>query len=199
MSKIVPIRPPQLARLKALNDLADAADFLARRYEELENLTDILREDGARLDKLAAAKQTATLDKTDQEALEQCTHALALLDADENYQDDDPECPLRRNIVSGRLAILIGAFPNSGSVGDPETYALMMVDHAFTVAGLTLVALDAACHEIIATLKFLPTTSELLKILKEQASRWERRCWAVADLANTSRRIVARIEAIVGR
>jgi hypothetical protein len=203
MSKIVPIHQPQIGRLRALYKLAADADRVVSRYDELENLLPIVRKkmgalkNGELIDKLLAdAKRAATLSKYDVEALERCNDALELLDASENYEDGDPECDLRRNVVSARLAILIGAFPNSGSVGDPEIYTRVMVEHVFTVEGLTLIALDSACHEIVATHKFLPTTSELLKVLNGQATKWDRRLWAISSLANTSHRIVARIVAL---
>jgi hypothetical protein len=112
-NKVVPIRRAQPGRLKMLNELAAEADRVAARNDELEKLVILVRENTAPKD----AKQIATLSRYDEALVARCTEALELLDANESYEDDDQECGLRRDIVSARLAILIGAFPNSGGSG----------------------------------------------------------------------------------
>jgi hypothetical protein len=201
MSKIVPIRPTSL--FKALDRLATDADHVVRRHDELTDLPGVVRKkmDALKNDELigrlfAEAKRAATLSEYDNATLARCEAAMETLDAAENYEDNDrEEGDLRRNVVSVRLAMLIGAFPN-GSPSDPEIFARLMIEHALTVENLSLLALDSACRQIVATQKFLPTTSELLKALNQQQENWDRRYSAIYRLADTSRRVLARIEAL---
>ncbi|MEI9922584.1 MAG: hypothetical protein WDN50_02455 [Bradyrhizobium sp.] len=59
-----------------------------------------------------------------------------------------------------------------------------------------MVALDCACHEIVAIQKFLPTTSELLKVLNAEQQKWSERFRAIYHIAHTSRRVVKWIDAM---
>jgi hypothetical protein len=194
MGNIVPIRPTSLFR--ALKTVTDDADQIVQRHDEVRRLLFALN-DGKLIDKLFAdAKQTATLSKSDEELLARCNDALALLDPPENYEDNDPDDgDLRRGVIKIRLATLIGAFPN-GAPSDPDIYVRMMLEHISSIEGFCLPALDAACHEIVATQKFLPAISELLKALSEHQAKWERRLWAISNIAAASRRVVAKIEAL---
>ena len=119
-----------------------------------------------------------------------------LLDPAENYEDNDRDYgDLKRGVIKVRLATLIGGFPN-GSPSDPDVFVRVMLEHICSVEGFCLPALDAACYEIVATQKFLPTISELLKTLNDQQTKMERRLWAISSLADQSRRTVAKIEAL---
>ncbi|MEI9922583.1 MAG: hypothetical protein WDN50_02450 [Bradyrhizobium sp.] len=109
MSKVVPIHRAQLGRLKMLNELAADADRVVRRHDEIENLVVIVRKmeamrRGEQLDRLIAdTRRKAMLDQHDEALVARCIEALKLLDANENYDDDDPEeCGLRRSRSSAR-------------------------------------------------------------------------------------------------
>ena len=93
---------------------------------------------------------------------------------------------------------MIGSFP-SGAPNDPDVYVRVMLEHICSVDGFCLPALDEACYAVVATQKFLPATSELRKVLNAQAALWDRRLCAIYSLADTSRRVVARIEAMQRR
>jgi hypothetical protein len=193
MSNIVPIRPTSLFR--ELKALADDADHIVRRYDGLRRLSHALT-DGELVDQLADTKRKATLGKSDLELLAKCKAALALLDPAENYEGNDrDEGDLRRGVIKGRLAILIGAFPN-GAPSDPQIYCREMLEYICGVEGFCLPALDAACHEIVATKTFLPAVSEVLNTLSGHHAKWDSRLSAIYGIAVASRRLVARIEAL---
>jgi hypothetical protein len=198
MSDIVPIRPISLFR--ALDKLSADGDRLIGRLDELDNLPGLIRQkmeaskNNKRIEELIAeGRRAATPSKYDEEALTWCHEQLEQrLDPAEGYENNDRESGLRRNVVSTRLATMIGAFPASPP-GDPEIFARVMIEHVFTVDGLTLPALDSACREIVATHKFFPTTGELLKVLGAQQAKWERRLWAISSFADRARETLGKI------
>ncbi|MBR0787392.1 hypothetical protein [Bradyrhizobium iriomotense] len=190
MSNVVPIRPISL--LRALRTFADDADALVRRYDEIERLFRY----GELSTPLAQARKIAELSANDVKVIERCIAALDQLDPAESYEDNDPEeGELRRGVIKARLTILVGSFPN-GAPGDPEVYVRAMLEHACSIEGLSLLAVDATCHEIVATQKFLPAVEEVVKTLSAQQAKWNERLWAIYRLADMSRRVLARIEAL---
>ncbi len=167
---------------------------------QLDDLPDLVRKKLAAttnrelIDKrIAEAKKTATLDQHDQTMLAQCEAALQEFDAAEFYEDDFKENNLKRSVIGERIAMLVGGFPN-GAPSDPMVYVRMLVKSVCTVDDLIMPALDAAIWEIIGTKKFLPAVSEVLEIVNGQTAPWNARSWAIRDLADTSRRVVAWIE-----
>lgn len=206
MSNIIPINPIPGHPLKALRKFAADADRIVARHSELQHLPRIVRQKIAatknreRIDKLIAdAKRTATLSDYDETLLAWCAAALQRFDPESNYEDNDSEGNLKRSVIGGRIAMLVGAFPN-GAPGDPLAYVTTMVEAVCTVVEeLTLPALDAAIWEITGTMKFIPAASEMLEIINRQTAAWNERSWAIRDLADTSRRTVARIEALQRR
>ncbi|MCA1390769.1 hypothetical protein I6F20_17015 [Bradyrhizobium sp. IC3123] len=177
MNNIVPIRSNGVYR--QLRGLADDADVVLRRYDELETASD---------------KAQAELSEYDKQLLASCKEALELLDAESNYEDDDRDySELRRNVIKARLAMLIGAFPN-GAPSDPDVYVRVMLEHVCSMDSFCLPALDAACYDIVATQRFLPTVSEVVAAITQHQERWSRRFWAISQLAERSRRAIARIE-----
>ena len=108
MSNIVPIRPTSLFR--ALKTLADDADLIAARYDELDELPGIVREkmqalkNSEQIAKLFAdARRTATFCKHDEALVARCNEALELLDPAENYEDNDrDDGNLRRGVIKVR-------------------------------------------------------------------------------------------------
>ena len=199
MNEIAPIKPINL--FQALNKLASDADHIAERQAWLENLRRMVRQQKAALENGEVVGEIidgkrAALSKYDKAVLARCHELRDLVDASENYEDDErEEGTLRRNIVSVRLASLIGAFPN-GAPGDPEVYTRLLLEHVCAVEGLNLLALDATCREIVATKKFVPTVSEVIEVLGEQLEKWWERLRAISWIAGTSREAMAEIEAL---
>ena len=113
-----------------------------------------------------------------------------MLDPAENY-DDDGE--LRRSIIKVRLASLIGAYPD-GAPSDPEIYVRMMLEHVCAIEDLCLPALDAACREIVATQKFLPSPSEVLATVSDQQVKCHQRMFAITHVGRDLPGIVSLIE-----
>jgi hypothetical protein len=91
--------------------------------------------------------------------------------------EDDPECdggafPNRRHVAK-QIGLLLGAFP-SGSPADPAVYTSMMIEEVLG-ANRTKLALESAVRTARRTLKFLPTISEVLAILKTEENNWDER------------------------
>jgi hypothetical protein len=91
--------------------------------------------------------------------------------------EDDPECdgggiPNRRHVAK-QVGLLLGAFP-SGSPADPAVYTSMMIEEVLG-ANRTKFALESAVRTARRTLKFLPTISEVLAILKAEEKGWDER------------------------
>ncbi|MCA1533713.1 hypothetical protein I6F21_14195 [Bradyrhizobium sp. NBAIM03] len=190
MSNVVPIRP--ISVLRALRTLADDADAVVRRYDEIERLFRA----GELSTPLAEASKIAELSADDVKLIERCLAALDQLDPAESYEDNDrDEGELRRGVIKARLTILVGSFPN-GAPCDPEVYVRAMLEHACSIEGLSLLPVDAAFHEIVATQKFLPAVEEVVKALSAQQAKWNERVWAIYGLTDISRRVLARIEAL---
>jgi hypothetical protein len=199
VSNIVPINPYPGHPLRALNQFAEDADRFVRRYEALDDLPRVIREqakalhDSDQIDKLfAEAKRTATLNEDEEAKLAWCEAALQRFDPQGNYEENDREGDLKRAVIADRIAVLLGAFPNANP-SDPEVYVRNLIENVSSVA-LTLPALDAAIWEIVGTKKFVPAVSEVMEVVNEQCAKWEARFSAIWGLADESRRIVARLD-----
>jgi len=91
---------------------------------------------------------------------------------------------LKPSVVAARIALLVGAFP-AGAPSDPAVYLKVMMEHVCSVEP-SLVELDAAIWEATGTLKFIPSVSELMVILKRQGVQWHRRIMAIQNIAEAS-------------
>lgn len=101
-----------------------------------------------------------------------CKSNLERFDRRENYEDpDNDESPLRQDYIAKRVGIMVASFPNANP-SSPEGYLQMLVEHLFAVDGLTQIALESACREIVETQKFAPAISEVLEVVDEQISKW---------------------------
>lgn len=197
-SKIVPVKQSSLFR--SLDQLVEDADYIAERHAGLQNLRRAVRQRKAALKNGEVVSETidgkqAALSQYDEKILKRCDSLFALLDPPENYEDNDREGDLRRDVVSVRLASLIGAFPN-GAPSDPEVYVRLLLEHVSAIKGLNLLALDTACRKIVATQKFLPTVSEVIEVLGEQQEKWNDRLWAYSNIEDTSTFAMQEIEAL---
>lgn len=200
MSNIVPIQSYPGHPLRSLKQFAAKADEIVGRYDPLENLVDGLREkieaaaDRALIDKLFAdARRAVTFDKYDKTLLAWCEAAVERFDPEDSYELDAGDFHLKPSVVAARIAVLVGAFP-SGAPSDTSVYLKMMLEHVCSVEALNLIALDAAIWEAVGTLKFLPSASELMVIVKRQKEKWHRRFMAIRDIAEWSQGIIEEIE-----
>jgi hypothetical protein len=201
MSNVVPLQPHPIHPLRSLKQLAAKADKIVPRYEQIENVLDTLGEkleattDREQIDQLiAAAKTTATLNERDQTMLAWCEATVQRFDPDDAYDiDDDEKWVLKASAVAPRVAVLVGGFP-SGSPPDPAVYLRVMMEHVCSDKALSLIELDAAIWEATGTLKFIPSVSELMVIVRRQGSQWHRRLLAVHNIAEASIWVLAEIE-----
>jgi hypothetical protein len=185
--------PPAVNRLRAFNKFTSDADRIADRCKELRRLsrdvdqaTPVRSEHDRKI--LAYCEQRAALSEHEREVLARCDQALDAFNPDDFYDEDG----LRVDVISLRLATLIGAFPNAAP-GDAQVYVASLIEQIEAVEDLNFLALDAACSEIVATQKFLPAISEVLTVVNEQNEKWQDRMWSICDLADLSRGLVARI------
>jgi hypothetical protein len=189
MSKVVAMPNPGYP-LRALKQFATDADQIVRRYRELDDLdtkTYLKIEAATNREQIAklidAAKKTATLNERDQATLAQCEAALQRFDPDSNY-DDDGKGNLKRSVIGERIALLVGAFPNSAPC-DPPVFVRALIE-AVSSVDVSLLALDSAVWEIIETKKFIPAISEVLEIVKKQHEKWGERVCTIEELAHAS-------------
>jgi hypothetical protein len=80
--------------------------------------------------------------------------------------------PLSRRVVSEQVSLLIGGFPNTGSVGSPEVYTKMLVEEII-VANPSAMALESVCRQLRRTKTFLPAIAEVLEVLGYRQSFWD--------------------------
>jgi len=79
---------------------------------------------------------------------------------------------------------MIGSFPNANPHA-PEAFARMMVEHVAAADGLTEVALESACREIVEEQKFAPAVAEVMKVLDQHIMRWRDRKSALQRAEST--------------
>jgi hypothetical protein len=93
-----------------------------------------------------------------------------LFDRPDKYDD---EGTLSEAHVAKRLGVMVGAIPTA-KPGNPEEFASMLVAHVGAVEGLTVVALESACREILETQKFI-SIAEVMKVVREHVKHWHSR------------------------
>ncbi len=110
-------------------------------------------------------------------AVEKCTESSKLYEFDDGTdedQDDYDEVAGEkwfRAEVAKRIALLLGSFPNTGSVPDPKVYTRMLIEEVIA-AEPCLEAVESACREIRRTSTFVPAIAEFVKLLKKHEDRW---------------------------
>jgi hypothetical protein len=195
---IVPVKqqlPATVATnpFRAFDQFTKDADYIVRRFDQIEDLLRSVRDKAD--DRLfAEAKRKAALHEHDQQTLERCEVALQTFDGEENYEDEEKEV-LRPGVIALRIAGMLDSNPYA-KPRNPEAYITMLVERVIGIEGLTLPALQAACIEISDEKEFLPSLATLMKALLKQQALWHDRTCAIVDLADTSARVVAAIEAM---
>jgi hypothetical protein len=112
-----------------------------------------------------------------QQLLTRCRAGLETFDRDELYEGDEPDRALRPETISTRLGVMFDAVGTTNPA-NPSTFLAMAVDHVAALDGLTALALESACREIVETHKFCGI-SELIKVTKAHIELWDRRLDAI--------------------
>jgi hypothetical protein len=184
-------KPPTakaLKRLRVLDRLAADADMLVERHDEMWQAQQQVWRDAHKLTKGEPSDELPNVDllnADDEDLLAACRAALSALDSGDNY---DADGDLKRDIISGRLAGLVGAFPN-GAPATPEVFVRSLLEHVAAIENLKLVELDSACQAIAQTKKFLPAISEVLDTVHEKRALWRKRLNAMQLIEARSREL----------
>jgi DNA repair exonuclease SbcCD ATPase subunit len=129
--------------------------------------------------------------------LAKCRAGFERFDCADHYEkpdgDDDDDEVLARDYIANRISVLIGSFPHAGPPS-PDVYLRMMVEHLSAVDGLTQVALESACREIVETLKYTPTASEMMSIIEKHVDRWQMRRWAMQNVERMRHDLIAALQ-----
>jgi hypothetical protein len=120
-----------------------------------------------------------------QELVARCKAGLEQFDRRENYDDpDDDESELSQEHVAKRITVMVASFPNANP-SSPEGYMQMLIEHVAAVEGLTEVALESACREIVETQKFAPAISEVMEVVNKHVGQWGDRRFALHHVERT--------------
>jgi hypothetical protein len=103
------------------------------------------------------------------ELVARCKEGFERFNRADNY---DADGTLSETYVAKRLGVMVGAFPNVNP-GTPKDYARMLVEHVAAVDGLTDVALEGACREIVETRKFAPAIAEVMTTITDHVHKWQ--------------------------
>ena len=113
-----------------------------------------------------------------------CKAGLARFDHPDNYEADEDSdgehVVLSDAHIAKRIGILVASFANANP-GNAEGYVTMLIEHVHAVEGLTEVALESACREIVETQKFPPAIAEVLSVIKRQMDQWRERRYAIRE------------------
>jgi len=172
MTEIIPIKPGNLpaapdaaVRFAAYRTLADAADGLRSRLEELRSLRRAYKFTEP-LPDIADVELSAE----ERAAVVNANKLFDVLEAREHYDDT---FTLRRDVIKRRLAVMLDAIP----AGDQKTEGTirMMLNHVADVPHLRYVELEGACRELEKTKTFSPSIAEVLQAIYEQQEIWAER------------------------
>jgi hypothetical protein len=120
-----------------------------------------------------------------------CEAAIEHFNPSENSDDDGV---IKKSVVSKRLSILIGSFPNAVP-HSAEAYTRMLVEEVAAFDELDTIILESICREIARTHKFSPSISEVLKVLGDHNECWDNRYSAIWHTEETlTKAIEARVK-----
>ena len=118
----------------------------------------------------------------DEKLLAKCRAWLKEINRDDYYEDDDElEDLLKHKVVAARLALLVGSKPIAGSI-EPKAFSRSLLEHVCNDDEADYMALEGACREAEAELKFAPDPSEFLPLLHKHAGLWRARRNALYSL-----------------
>jgi hypothetical protein len=177
--------------VRALKEFAGQAETLNRHHDRMqraiENVTSVRRNPHLNL-----VGAQAWLDDARAELKGHETHYGQLAkdlqrDLDEKFNPDDAfdeDYRLTEESVRMHIAMLVGSFANANP-GNPEAYIGMMVEEVMAESP-SLVVLASACSRIRRTVKFPPTTAEVIEAIKEETELWDPRLSAIDDCDRTA-------------
>jgi hypothetical protein len=169
-----PPAPPKRTNWKTFDRFVKDADELCEYFDEYRNDMRLDPDSYDSRDVEDHEGRISELRAKFREGLEQ-------FDSPEKYDD---EGDLKRSYVAIRLAAMVGAFSNAAP-GAPEVFMTTMVDHVAAFEGLSASILESACRQLVATMKFSPSTSEVMKELTEQWILWNKRKLAAKRIEET--------------
>jgi hypothetical protein len=133
--------------------------------------------DGLRQERMTGSEYPRTAADLEEDAkwcqgqVAKCRAGFERYDPDSNYEaDEDGENVLKTAHIATRLGVMMGGFM-SALPQSPELFARAMVEQVADIEGLTTVALETACREIVATEKW-PDISKVVKVISEHVGQW---------------------------
>jgi hypothetical protein len=177
----LPAKPPP-ARWKDFDAFAADADELVELKLELQRDMAYPNHEDAR-----ASGDLEDLEGWCQRLVTKCEEGIERFNPSENSDDDGV---IKKSVVSKRLSILIGSFPNAVP-HSAEAYTRMLVEEVAAFDELDAIILESACREIARTCKFAPSISEVLEVLKNHNERWDNRYRAIWYTSETLAKAIA--------
>ena len=101
---------------------------------------------------------------------EQLVEALGKIKAGHDWYSRDELFDGERKFVSDQVALLLGSFPNAVP-HSPEVYTRMLIEEICNAKPHPC-ELESACRRIRRTMKFPPSSAEVLEVLEEEGSQW---------------------------
>ena len=187
---------------RALKKFTADADEIIDRLGELKSWGRFIERQASALaqgraidmPELQTIKCEATLGGQDEELLARCHEATKRFDPEDAYEGGDRNGNLKQGIIAERLGELIKSKANRGPE-NPENYGTTMMEHLLA-EDFGLIALEAACYEVREAKPYVPDHSDLMPVLRVHQAKWIERFEAIDDIAEVSRRLVARIDAL---
>jgi hypothetical protein len=118
-----------------------------------------------------------------QELTAKCKAGFERFDRADNYEQDGDDHVLKVAPIAARLGVMMGAFMNP-TTQSPELFGRAMVEQVADIYGLSMVALETACREIVKTEKW-PDIPKVVDVVSKHVSRWRGRRWALAMAERT--------------
>jgi hypothetical protein len=169
---------PKPPKFKDFNRFVETVDELHEYRRELDRLRFGSDHDASR-----CSGDVEDDDDYCRELVEKCKAGFLRFDRADNYDQDGD---LRRDHVAKRISVMVASFPNVNP-GNPEGYMRMLIEHVAASEGLTDVALESACREIVETKKFAPAISEVMDTIRDHFLKWQDRKRAVLAVEDIRR------------
>jgi hypothetical protein len=114
-----------------------------------------------------------------QELAAKCKAGFERFDRADNYEQDgdDVQHVLKVAPIAARLGVMMGGFMNP-TTQSPELFGRAMVEQVADIHGLSMVALETACREIVKTEKW-PDIPKIVDVVSKHVDEWRDRRRAV--------------------
>lgn len=181
----VPALPKSPSLWKEFRRLMEDADEICGRYDELSKLQADLS--NRKAGEPPPDPRAAQLTDADKRKIARCRQRLHDIDREDYYEegDEDDEKPiLKIEIISQRLALMLGAV-HIGGPQTPEAFLKMLLEHVYD-AEVSYFTLESGCRQIERDEKYVQAISEVLQVLAENAKRWSERKTALREIERKS-------------